>query len=54
VVAGDTLPALCGKIYGQPGLYPLVARHNQLRHFRSLEPGTQLVFPPIAALSTRS
>ena len=54
VVAGDTLPALCGKIYGQPGLYPRVARHNQLRHFRSLEPGTQRVFPPLASLPAGS
>jgi nucleoid-associated protein YgaU len=54
VVAGDTLPALCGKIYGRPELYPLVARHNKLRHFRRLEPGTQIVFPPIAALPAGS
>lgn len=53
VVAGDTLPALCGKIYGRPELYPAVARHNGLRHFRSLEPGSQLIFPPIAALPAR-
>lgn len=50
VVAGDTLPALCEKIYGLPGLFPLVARHNGLRHFRRLEPGRQLVFPPLPAL----
>lgn len=54
VVAGDTLPALCSKIYGRPELYPLVARHNGLRHFRRLEPGSQLVFPPIAALPAGS
>jgi hypothetical protein len=54
VVAGDTLPGLCQKIYGRPELYPLVARHNRLRHFRRLEPGSQLVFPPLDALPASS
>lgn len=54
VVAGDTLPALCGQIYGRPELYPRVARHNRLRHFRSLPPGTHLVFPSIAELLAES
>ena len=47
VQAGDTLPALCTRVYGDPHHYLAVARHNGLTHFRSLTPGTRLVFPPL-------
>ena len=47
VKAGETLPALCHAIYGDPGLYPLVARANDLDDLRHLAPGTRLVFPPL-------
>lgn len=49
VKAGDTLPLLCHRIYKDSSYYPEVARHNDLRDFRSLEPGTVLHFPPLRA-----
>lgn len=48
VKAGDTLPLLCAKIYGDPQYYLQVAEVNSLGNFRVLQPGTELVFPPIA------
>jgi len=48
VKAGDTLPALCGEIYGDLAYYLAVAAANGIDHFRQLVPGTRLVFPPIA------
>jgi len=47
VKAGDTLPRLCEEIYGEACLYPEVARVNGLDHFRKLEPGQRLRFPPL-------
>ena len=48
VKAGDTLPALCNVIYGEPRMYLEVARANGLYNFRALPAGTQLRFPPLA------
>ncbi|HYD32312.1 MAG TPA: hypothetical protein VEB64_15830 [Azospirillaceae bacterium] len=48
VVAGDSLPTLCQKIYGSSLYYLRVAEHNRLNSFRQLVPGTQLLFPPVA------
>jgi len=48
VRAGDTLPALCTQIYGDPRRYLDVAAFNALDNFRQLRAGTRLVFPPIA------
>src|SRR5262245_18924129 len=47
VKAGDTLPALCNEIYGDPLRYVQVADENGLDDFRRLEAGTRLVFPPL-------
>ncbi|QPF73396.1 peptidoglycan-binding protein [Roseateles sp. DAIF2] len=47
VRAGDTLPLLCLRIYGDSRYYPQVARFNGLREFRRLEPGQRLHFPPL-------
>lgn len=47
VMAFDTLPALCRKIYGDDAYYPDVARINNLVNFRRIEPGTRLRFPPL-------
>lgn len=47
VKAGDHLPALCDKVYGDPGMYLRVARANGLDDFRNLVPGTRLRFPPL-------
>jgi hypothetical protein len=45
--AGDTLPALCYEIYGDPAYYLEVARANRIDHFRNLTPGTKVFFPPL-------
>ena len=47
VKAGDTLPALCQQIYGDPHLYVQVAAANGLDDFRRLAPGSRVVFPPL-------
>lgn len=44
---GDTLPAMANDIYGDPGYYLEVARVNEIVDFRNLEPGREIVFPPI-------
>ncbi len=46
VKAGDTLPDLCQRIYGDPNYYLEIAELNDLDNFRNLEPGSTLTFPP--------
>lgn len=48
VKAGDTLPLMCFRIYGEPRYYLEVAKINRLDNFRALVPGHELVFPPLA------
>ena len=48
VLAGDTLPGLCHRIYGSSLYYLRVAEANRLNDFRRLVPGSQLVFPPLS------
>ena len=45
---GDTLPAMCFNIYGKSEYYIEIARVNKLSNFRSIRPGDELFFPPIA------
>lgn len=47
VLAGDTLPLMAHRIYGDSKYYLEVARVNGLKDFRKLSPGQELVFPPI-------
>lgn len=47
VKAGDTLPLMTEKIYGDSKYYLEVARVNGLINFRQLTPGEKLFFPPI-------
>jgi len=47
VRAGDTLPMLCKRIYGDRQMHHEIARVNNLISFRYIEPGTELIFPPI-------
>jgi hypothetical protein len=54
VKRGDTLPQLCYEIYGDPEYYPQVAAANSLTNFRQVEPGTDLLFPPIMNTSPTS
>lgn len=46
VKEGDSLPLMCYRIYGDARYYLEVARSNGLVNFRSLKPGTELLFPP--------
>jgi hypothetical protein len=47
VKAGEHLSLLADRYYGDPSRYLQVAQYNRLTNFRRLEPGRQLVFPPI-------
>lgn len=47
VKAGDTLPLLCHRIYGDPRYYLQVAAINRLGNFRALVLGNDLIFPPL-------
>lgn len=53
VKAGETLPLLCYQIYGDPRHYLVVAAENGLTHFRNLNAGDTLYFPPIVAGRSR-
>lgn len=48
VKAGDRLPLMCYRVYGDPRHYIDVARVNGLADFRALTPGQQLLFPPLS------
>lgn len=47
VGAGDTLPLMCHRIYGDCRYYLDVAAINGLTDFRNLAAGTTLTFPPL-------
>jgi nucleoid-associated protein YgaU len=47
VKAGDTLPLMTYRIYGDSSWYPEVARFNNLRHFSAIKPGDEIHFPPL-------
>jgi LysM repeat protein len=47
VSAGEHLSQLAYRYYGDASRYLQVAQYNRLADFRRLEPGQQLVFPPI-------
>ncbi len=46
---GDTLARLCELVYGDAAYVGEVARANSLGSLRTLKPGTELTFPPLAA-----
>ena len=46
VKEGDTLPSMTYAIYGDFKYYLEVARVNELKNFRNLQPGQKLFFPP--------
>lgn len=52
VNAGDTLPALCYKIYGDSRYYMQIAQFNKIQNFRNLQQGQELVFPPLSNTSS--
>lgn len=47
VKIGDTLPSMCEEIYNDSKYYLQVAKVNNITGFRKLEPGTELLFPPL-------
>ena len=47
VKAGDSLPAMCFNIYGDPLYYLDVAAANRIDNFRKLIPGSKIFFPPL-------
>jgi hypothetical protein len=47
IKAGDTIPRLCSRIYGNGGYYKQVARINNITNFRNIRPGATLHFPPL-------
>ena len=47
VLAGDTLPLMTYRIYGEPGYYMEVARVNGLNSIHDIKPGDGLYFPPL-------
>lgn len=47
VKAGETLPLIARKVYGDPKMYLEIARVNNISNFRKLSPGQQLVLPPV-------
>ena len=51
VKAGDTLPLMTEKIYGDSKYYLEVAKANNIINFRQLKPGMEIVFPPIEKTS---
>jgi hypothetical protein len=52
VQAGDTLPLLAHRIYGNAALYLEVARVNKLVSFRRLRPGSRVSLPPVSKEAT--
>lgn len=52
VKAGETLPIISENVYGNPSYYVEIARINGLKNFRNLEPGTELILPPLAKQET--
>ncbi|MBL7803976.1 MAG: hypothetical protein JNL02_09595 [Saprospiraceae bacterium] len=49
----DTLLLLTKQVYGSMDYYTWVARYNDLDQFRKLQPGSQLVFPPLETLKAK-
>ena len=47
VKAGETLPLIAQKVYGDSKYYLEIARVNNINNFRKLKAGQQLVLPPI-------
>ena len=54
VMAGETLPLMCYKIYGDPKYYLAVAKINGLGNFRALSTGREIVFPPFEKAANKS
>lgn len=51
VKAGDTLPLMCFKIYGESKYYLHVAAFNDIKNMRHLKIGQEIEFPPLKTIS---
>jgi nucleoid-associated protein YgaU len=51
VILGDTLYSIATSEYGNPYYYIKLAEANNLKNFRVLKPGSQLVIPPIEKIN---
>lgn len=49
LVEGETLSALAGEVYGDPGAWRQLAEHNRIDDPRRVAAGTPLAIPPLAA-----
>ncbi len=47
VKQGDHLSLMTQQMYGDPGYYLQIARFNNLKNYRKLEVGQELLFPPL-------
>ena len=47
IKAGDTIPGLCHRIYGDGRYGEQVAKINDIDNLRDIKPGTKLIFPPL-------
>jgi hypothetical protein len=47
VLAGENILRICDDVYEDEKYYLEVAKANKLTNFRNLQPGTQLILPPI-------
>jgi len=47
VKAGETLPLIAKQIYDDPSLYLEIAKINNLKNFRAIKPGMELILPPV-------
>lgn len=48
VVAGDNLPLMCYRVYGDSKYYIQVAEFNHIPNLSFLIPGQKIIFPPLA------
>ena len=47
VKAGETLPGIAREVYENESYYLEIAKVNNLKNFRKLIPGTELILPPV-------
>ncbi|AXT53602.1 LysM peptidoglycan-binding domain-containing protein [Aquimarina sp. BL5] len=47
VKAGETLPLIANKVYGDPSYYIQIAKANNLLNFRNIKPGQEIILPPV-------
>jgi hypothetical protein len=53
VLAGENILRICDDVYKDEKYYLEVAKANKLTNFRNLQPGTDLILPPIDKTSPR-